>query len=298
VYNEFGKTKTQEKPGMIDIELTEDRIISQGGLLLAAEGARKIGLHEVGASLGKWAGSALCQMFGVIAQGICSYAAVDSRSAGEFFNTAFNLGKSYTADTVRQYLGKLAAFKDDIVRQIGEANLRLLKHARPGWVMVGGLSYIPVDMDTTPMDNSKSRKECVSYTYKGFKGFHPMMAYVGLEGYMLESELRPGSQHCQNGTPEFIRRCIGFLKKLWPGRRYLFRLDSGNDAAETIAAITRNEDGTVSKQRKLIIKRNKRKESDTAWMILAAKQWAAGRCVKTEPRTGKQVYIGMTREWT
>ena len=49
---------------------------------------------------------------------------------------------------------------------------------------------VPVDIDVTPMDNSKSKKEGVSRTYKGFDGYTPMMAYIGTEGYAINFELR------------------------------------------------------------------------------------------------------------
>ncbi|MBQ1398429.1 MAG: hypothetical protein IIY89_08025, partial [Clostridia bacterium] len=39
------------------------------------------------------------------------------------------------------------------------------------------------------------------WTYKKFDGYAPMMAYIGTEGYLVNTELRKGSQHCQNGTP-------------------------------------------------------------------------------------------------
>jgi len=51
---------------------------------------------------------------------------------------------------------------------------------------------------------------------------------------MLDCELRPGKQHCQSGTPEFIRRSVAMLKKL--GLQGLHHLDSGNDAAENFDA--------------------------------------------------------------
>ena len=35
---------------------------------------------------------------------------------------------------------------------------------------------VPVDIDVTPMDNSKTSKQGVSRTYKGFDGYAPMMA--------------------------------------------------------------------------------------------------------------------------
>ena len=49
---------------------------------------------------------------------------------------------------------------------------------------------VPVDIDVTPMDNSKSKKEGVSRTYKGFDVYAPMMAYIGAEGYAINFELR------------------------------------------------------------------------------------------------------------
>lgn len=51
---------------------------------------------------------------------------------------------------------------------------------------------VPVDIDVTPMDNSKSKKEGVSRTYKGFDGYAPVMAYIGTEGYAINFELREG----------------------------------------------------------------------------------------------------------
>lgn len=63
--------------------------------------------------------------------------------------------------------------------------------------------FVPVDIDVTPMDNSKSAKEGVSRTYKGFDGYAPMMAYIGAEGYAINFGLREGKQHSQKGTVEF-----------------------------------------------------------------------------------------------
>ena len=48
---------------------------------------------------------------------------------------------------------------------------------------------VPVDIDVTPMDNSKTSKQGAR-TYKGFDGYAPMMAYIGTEGYAVNFELR------------------------------------------------------------------------------------------------------------
>ena len=41
--------------------------------------------------------------------------------------------------------------------------------------------YVPVDIDVTLFDHSKSNKEGVSRTYKGFDGYAPVMAYIGTQ---------------------------------------------------------------------------------------------------------------------
>lgn len=69
-------------------------------------------------------------------------------------------------------------------------------------------------IDVTPMDNSKTSKQGVSRTYKGFDGYAPIMAYIGTEGYAVNFELREGKQHCQNGTVEFLLETISLCKKL------------------------------------------------------------------------------------
>ena len=65
----------------------------------------------------------------------------------------------------------------------------------------------------TPMDNSKSHKEGLSRTYKQFDGYHPIFCYIGREGYMMNTELREGKQHCQKGMPEVLHHTMGFDSK-------------------------------------------------------------------------------------
>lgn len=144
---------------------------------------------------------------------------------------------------------------------------------------------IPCDADVSCMDNSKTKKAGVSRTYHGYDGFSPMFAYIGLEGYALNGELRDGKTHCQNGTPEFLAESIR-LARLITDSPLLFRLDSGNDSIDNILKFTKRED--------YIIKRNLRKESPEKWLDIAKQQVEAktGTCV--EEREGKHVYYGQT----
>ena len=139
---------------------------------------------------------------------------------------------------------------------------------------------VPVDIDVTPMDNSKSKKEGVSRTYKGFDVYAPMMAYIGTEGYAINFELREGKQHCQKGTVEFLQETIKLCHKL-TDKPLLIRLDSGNDSIDNVAVLM--DTGCF-----FIIKRNLRRESTDDWFEMA-KQYCQH---VTSPRDGKTVYIG------
>jgi hypothetical protein len=132
------------------------------------------------------------------------------------------------------------------------------------------------------LDNSGSKKEGVSWTYKNHDGYAPNIAYAGKEGFMVNCELRPGSQHCQKGTPEFIRETMGIIDGAW-GKKHkaLFRLDSGNDSADNIVEFKGKEG------REFIIKRNLRKESPDEWFRLANEKGQM-----SEPRIGKKVWPG------
>ena len=108
------------------------------------------------------------------------------------------------------------------------------------------------------------------------------MAYIGTEGYLINCELREGKQHCQSGTPDFLRETLALCRKLTDAP-LLIRLDSGNDSAENIGILL--EYGCY-----FIIKRNLRRESREEWLD-DAKQ----HCLNvTVPREGKTVYIGST----
>ena len=139
---------------------------------------------------------------------------------------------------------------------------------------------VPVDIDVTPMDNSKSKKEGVSRTYKGFYVYAPMMAYIGTEGYAINFELREGKQHCQKGTVEFLQETIKLCHKL-TDKPLLIRLDSGNDSIDNVAVLM--DTGCF-----FIIKRNLRRESTDDWFEMA-KQYFQN---VNSPRDGKTVYIG------
>ena len=104
-----------------------------------------------------------------------------------------------------------------------------------------------------------------------------MAAYLGMEGWCLEVELRPGSQHSQKGFVDFIKRVIAGAKDL-SKQPLLVRADAGNDAIETLVALENAE------KTHYIVKWNPRKNDTVAWRD---KVFAEG-AVKA-PRSGKRV---------
>lgn len=183
--------------------------------------------------------------------------------------------------TLRQRLNQLATMAEapTLLTVIKEESLALLKQA--GATFSPTLrELIPLDIDVSPFDNSKSHKEDVSRTYKGFDGYAPILAYLGLEGYMMNVELRPGKQHCQKGTPAFLRETLALTRQL-TSARLLVRLDCGNDDAENLSILTEAENV------EFIIKRNRRHEGQEMWLERAKKLGQA-----EEVRPGKMVYRG------
>lgn len=112
---------------------------------------------------------------------------------------------------------------------------------------------VPLDIDVSPFDNSGTKKEGVSCTYKKVDGFAPVFAYLGEEGYGVNVELREGKEHSQNNTPFFLEQSIANAR-LAINSKLLVRMDSGFDSVKNIKlCLKENCD--------YLIKRNLRKES-------------------------------------
>jgi hypothetical protein len=233
----------------------------------------------------KNAAAVIISLYGLMMEGKTDFESMKEKRESLFFKEALNLSFVYAKETVRLYLEDMAEEGDKIIEQLRECNVSLIRKAPLHGLWIEGRKYLPLDIDTSVLDNSKTKKEGVSRTYQGCDGYHPIFAYLGKEGYMVDCELRPGSQHCQKGTAEFIGGVLERLEGMKAGKRYLFRLDSGNDAWKTLEAV-----GDGGKGYYCIIKRNKRKERDEMWLKRAKRH---GKRVVA--RKGKKVWIGSVR---
>ena len=117
---------------------------------------------------------------------------VEFQNDAAFYQTALHLQKGFpSSSTLRMRMDSIGKSQRE---QLLKFNAHLLKSSKiKPTPLKNGL--IPVDMDVTPMDNSNTKKEGVSWTYKKFMGYAPMMAYIGKEGYMVNTELREGKRN-------------------------------------------------------------------------------------------------------
>lgn len=224
-------------------------------------------------------GDILLTYIGLLCQGKTEFDAVrEMHEDSDFYENALGITRRIPSpETLRQRMDDIGS---SLRPQILKANIDLFSthQIEPSALPHG---EVPVDIDVTPFDNSKTKKEGVSRTYKGFDGYAPIMAYIGSEGFLVNTELREGRQHCQNGTPAFLKETLR-LSHLLTKKPLVIRMDSGNDARQNLGILL--EDGSW-----FIVKRNPRGAETKADWLEKVKN-----CCKNvqTPRDGKTVYIG------
>lgn len=217
-------------------------------------------------------------MAGLICLGKPDYDAIEPFRDDDFFKNSLGLEHCPSSPTLRQRLDLANGNFDTTIKN--ESALLIKNTARQiTSIATAKGPLVPLDIDVSPFDNSKTKKEGVSRTYKGYDGFAPIFGYLGREGYLVNAQLRAGKQHCQQGTPDFLRETIRYSKQITTAP-LLLRLDSGNDCAQNIKI-------GVDEQLDFIIKRNLRQESKEQWLDIAQKQGTAHVA-----RPGKTVYRG------
>ncbi len=225
-------------------------------------------------------GDIIASMTGLLSLGLPSFAAIEQFRGDPFFAHSLGLDACPSESILRQRLDGAETAFDTILK---EESADVLRQRMPslGLLSTSAGQFAPLDVDVSPFDNSGSQKEGVSQTYKGYEGFAPIMAYLGREGYLVDIELREGKQHCQLGTPAFLRETFRYATRI-TDQKLLLRLDAGNDSQDNIVeCVTAGVDW--------IIKRNLRKESLTDWLALAKQTGTA-----SHPRPGKTVWRGET----
>lgn len=272
------------RPVKFEIIETDENLTSHSGLALIGTLIDKSGLRDLlfDALPAKKKGcrdsrEALIAMTGLLCLAKPDFSAIEQFRDNDFFQMALGLSEIPSEPTLRQRCDEIGL---SVKSQILNASARLVKKTAPKLTPCFK-DFIALDVDVSPFDNSGTKKEGVSCTYKHVDGYAPIFCYIGNEGYLLNAELREGKEHCQNGTPKFLRESIKLVRKI-TDKPLLVRLDAGNDDIENIRMCNKEKV-------KCIIKRNIRKESIEDWLVEARAlgEWRT-------PREGKTVYVGET----
>jgi hypothetical protein len=189
---------------------------------------------------------------GLMTAGNSSYADIQ-KFRSDFLFCRIVGGAAPSQETLRQRLDVLA---EEDWQDILDANVSdQLSRAQPTRIDVEGEKLIPLDIDVSVFEDTASHKEGVSATYRKVNGYAPIFCYAGREGFMVANELRPGSQHSENGAVEFLKRCIAIMLRAgYKANELLVRVDSGHDSSDFIKALEELEV-------KYLVKRNLRTES-------------------------------------
>lgn len=218
-------------------------------------------------------------MLGLLCLGKADYQAIEPFRGDEFFTQAIGIERCPSGPALRQRLDVVKGAFDSILK---EESAELIGCTAPGITSISTTcgQFVPLDLDVSPFDNSKTKKQGVSRTYKGFDGFAPIFAYLGQEGYLVNAQLREGKQHCQDNTAPFLRDSIRYAKRV-SGQGMLVRMDAGNDSLDNVRVC-------IEEAVDWLIKRNLRKESKEKWLEIARKEGEA-----FSPRPGKTVWRGI-----
>ena len=214
---------------------------------------------------------------GQLCVGKSDFDAIENFRHDRYFRQALGIKQMPSSSRLRQRFDQDAT---DFSPLIESASIEFIQQTKAP-VSALRTGHIPLDMDVFPMDNSGTKKEGVSRTYKQHDGYAPIAAYLGLEGWNIGIELREGSWHCQKEFGYVLDRVLPRAKSLANGSPILCRLDSGHDAKENRARL-------IEEDIDFLIKWNPRKQSTADWLAQAeqssATQWS-------QPRAGKRIGI-------
>lgn len=191
---------------------------------------------------------------GILAQGKTEFERADENRKNKYFKQALEIEKSPSCSILRQRfnaIGDIANNLKDMKKLIDETNVEILQTENVELTPCYK-NYIPLDIDVTPMDNSGSKKEGVSYTYKKVEGFAPIMAYIGTEGYLMRCELREGKANGQcSKTVPFLKETIDLAKQARK-EPVLVRTDCAHDCCDNVLVFTERKVDFLMKKKNTV----------------------------------------------
>jgi len=162
-----------------------EKIVSHAGLALIGQalnnhsGLRKAVDKNVPLRHGISHSDVLFSYMGLLCIGKNDCDAIENVRDDDFYASALNIDTIPSAATLRQRMDARAV---EFLPLVDSACVDFLDSVGAK-VTALPMGHVPLDADVTPMDNSRTKKQGVSRTYKGMDGYAPMMGYIGAEGY-------------------------------------------------------------------------------------------------------------------
>ena len=141
---------------MIKIQTTTETIESKGGLILAGKVAAKAGLPGIQSTAVKTTGAIITSMFGLMTEGKSNFEDMGEKRGSLFFKEALGLEYVYAKETVRLYLEQVPEDAGQVIGQLRASAAKIIRQGPLHGLWIQGKRYLPVDIDTTAMDNSKT----------------------------------------------------------------------------------------------------------------------------------------------
>jgi hypothetical protein len=212
---------------------------------------------------------------GLLAQGKSDFVAIEQFRNDDFFRESLGNKHVPSEGTMRQRMDEHA---EAFLPVLSWASIELLQKVKAPLTSIE-TGHVTVDIDSFAMDNSDSKKEKVSHTYRQFDGFLFLPAYIGIEGWMVNGHLLTGSQHPQKEFLPFLRETHARIRQFC-NKKLLYRKDSAHDSLDNRIELS----GYAKTD--YIIKWNPRKENAHHW-------WQKGleTGVVSSPRPGKRVAL-------
>lgn len=217
---------------------------------------------------------------GLLAQAKSDFVAIEQYRSDDFFRESLGNKQVPSEGTMRQRMDEHA---EAFLPALSWASIELLQKVQAPVTPIE-TGHVTVDIDGFAMDNSDSKKEKCSRTYRNFDGFLFLPAYLGIEGWMVNGHLLPGSQHPQKEFTHFLRETHARIRQIC-GKKLLYRQDSAHDSLDNrieLAGYAKTD---------YIIKWNPRKQNAAHWWRLGLEKGTV-----TDPRPGKRVALFSVEE--
>ena len=126
------------------------------------EGTNGIGLDDI-----------LRSYVGMLSLGQTDYEAVTNKKNDDYFKQSLGIKRIPSTETLRQRFDELA---EKLLPLADASSTDFLKNSKPLLTRLD-TGHVPLDCDVFPMDNSQTKKEGVSRTYKGSDGYAPISSH-------------------------------------------------------------------------------------------------------------------------